>query len=63
MPTEWQTLYILEFKQSSNRNEVFLRVKEDEANEHHKSIIERSKQQPRNGRLNRFILWQGGLVQ
>ena len=30
---------VLEFKQSSDRNEKFLRVKEDEANEQHKSII------------------------
>jgi len=38
-----RTLYILEFKRSSNRNEVFLGVKEDEANEQHKSIIEALK--------------------
>jgi len=31
--------YILEFKRSSDRNDNFLRVKEDEANEQHKSII------------------------
>ena len=37
-----RTVYILEFKRSSDRNEDFLRVKEDEAraNEQHKSIIE-----------------------
>ena len=35
-----RTLYILEFKWSYDRNEDFLRVKEDEANEQHKSIIE-----------------------
>ena len=35
-----RTLYILEFKRSSDRNEDFLRVKKDEANEQHKSIIE-----------------------
>jgi len=35
-----QTLYILEFKQSSGRNKDFLRVKEDEANKQHRSIIE-----------------------
>ena len=35
-----RTLYILEFKRSSNRNKGFLRVKEDEANEQHRSIIE-----------------------
>ena len=34
------TLYILEFKRSSDRNKDFLRVKEDEANEQHRSIIE-----------------------
>jgi len=33
-------LYILEFKRSSDRNKDFLRVKEDEANEQHRSIIE-----------------------
>jgi len=38
-----RTLYILEFKQSSDRNEDFLRVKEDEASEQHKSIIEACK--------------------
>ena len=51
-----RTLYILEFERSSDRNEDFLRVKEDESrfNEQHKSIIEagRSKQLPLNGRLN-----------
>ena len=31
---------ILEFKRSSDRNKDFLRVKEDEANEQHRSIIE-----------------------
>ena len=35
-----RTLYILEFKRSSDSNKDFLRVKEDEANEQHKSIIE-----------------------
>jgi len=34
-----QTLCILEFKRSSDRNENFLRVKEDEATEQHKIII------------------------
>jgi len=38
-----RTLYILECKQSSDRNEDFLRVKEDEANEQNKSIIEALK--------------------
>ena len=35
-----RTLYILEFKWSSDRNKDFLRVKEDQANEQHRSIIE-----------------------
>jgi len=35
-----RTLYILKFKWSSDRNKDFLRVKEDEANDQHKSIIE-----------------------
>ena len=36
-----RTLYILEFQRSSDRNKDFLRViKEDEANEQHRSIIE-----------------------
>ena len=34
-----RTLYILEFKLSSDRNKDFVRVKEDEANEQHRSII------------------------
>jgi len=38
-----RTLYILECKQSSDRNEDFLRAKEDDANEQHKSIIEALK--------------------
>jgi len=38
-----RSLYILEFKRSSGRNEDFLRVKEDEANEQNKSIIEALK--------------------
>ena len=36
----YRTLYILEFKRSSNRNKDFLRVKDDEANKQHRSIIE-----------------------
>jgi len=35
-----RTLYILEFKRSTDRNKDFLRVKEDEANEQHRCIIE-----------------------
>jgi len=36
----YRTIYNQEFKQSSDRNKNFLRVKEDEANTHHRSIIE-----------------------
>jgi len=35
-----RTLYILKLKRSSDRNKDILRVKEDEANEQHRSIIE-----------------------
>jgi len=38
-----RTLYILEGKRSSDRNNDFFRVKEDEDNEQHKSIIEALK--------------------
>jgi len=38
--TNHRKLYILEFKRSSDRNKDFLGVKEDEANEQHRSIIE-----------------------
>ena len=33
------TLYILQFRRSSDRNEDFLRAKQDEANKQHKNII------------------------
>ena len=38
-----RTLYILEFKQLSDRNDNFLGLNEDEANQQHKSIIEALK--------------------
>jgi len=38
-----RTLYILEFKLSSDRNEDFLGVKQNDANAQHKSIIEALK--------------------
>jgi len=38
-----RTLCILEFKRSFDRNANFLRVKEDEANQQHKSIIKANK--------------------
>jgi len=58
-----QTIYILEIKRSSDRNEDFLRVKEDEANEQHKSIIKTLKAAALEWSLNRLILWQGVVVQ
>jgi len=39
----YRTLYILEFKRSLDRNENFLGVKEDGANEQHKGIIQALK--------------------
>jgi len=38
-----RTLYILEFKRSSDRKKDLSRVTEDKANEQHKSIIEALK--------------------
>ena len=58
-----RTLYILEFRQPSDRNKDFLRVKEYDANEQHRSIIEALRAAALNGRLNRSIVWQGGVVQ
>ena len=60
-----RTPYILEVKQSSDRNQDFVGVKEDEANVQHKKLSRsrRSKRLPRNGLLNGLILWQGGVVQ
>jgi len=43
MKKNHRTLYILKLKRSFDRNEGFLGVKEDEANEQHKSIIEALK--------------------
>ena len=40
------TLYILELKQSSDRNKDFLRVKEDEANEYHRERIDSRSRVP-----------------
>jgi len=48
-----RTLYILEFKRSSDRNKDCLRKKEDEANEQHRASSRRWKWLPWNGRLNR----------
>ena len=58
-----RTLYILEFKRSSDRYKEFLRVKEDEANEQHKSIIEALKAATPEWTFEQINLWQGGVVQ
>jgi len=57
-----RTLYILEFKRSTDRNEDFLGVKENEANDQHNASSKRSKWLPRNGPLNRLVLWQRVVV-
>jgi len=57
-----RTLCILEFKLSSHRNENFLSVKEDKANEQHKSIIEALKAAAPRPEWT-FGQWQGGVVQ
>jgi len=59
----YPTLYILEFKRSSDRNIDFLKVKEDEANKQDRSSSRRSERLPWNGRLYRLIFWQGVVVQ
>jgi len=51
-----RALYILEFKRSSNRNENFLGLKEDEANEQRKSIMEALKAAAPEWTLERIIL-------
>ena len=56
-----RTLYILEFKRSSDRNMDFLRVKEDEANEQHRSIIEALRAAAPEWTFEQ--IWQGGVVQ
>ena len=58
-----QTLYILEFKLSSDRNEDFLRVKEDEANKQHKSIIEALKAAAPEWTFEQINFVAGGVVQ
>jgi len=58
-----QTIYILEFK--PDRDEDFLGVKEDEANEQYKAssrLRRSSKRLSKNGLLNTLVLWQGGIT-
>jgi len=61
-----QTLYILEFERSSDRNKDFLRLKKDEANEQHSSIIEALRADAPEWTFEPItgsILWQGVVVQ
>jgi hypothetical protein len=57
-------LYILEFKLSSDRNKDFLRVKEDEANEQHSSIIEALRAAALEWTFEQinFVAWRRGAV-
>jgi len=57
-----QTLYILKFKRSSDRNDDFLGVKKEEANEQHTIIIEVLRAAAPEWTLEQ-IRWQGGVVQ
>jgi len=54
-----RTLYIPEFKQSSNRNKDSLRVKEDEANEQNKSIIQALRAAAPEWTFEQFIFVAG----
>jgi len=58
-----ETLYILEFKGSSDRNVNFLEVKVDEANEQHKSIIEALNAAALEWTSEQINFVEGGLVQ
>ena len=58
-----RTLNILEFKRSSDRNNDFLRAKQDEANKQHKSIIEALRVAAPEWTFEQINLWQGGVVQ
>ena len=59
-----RTLYIVEFKQSSGRNKDFLRVKADEANEQHRSIIEALRAAAPEWTFEQinFVAWRRGAV-
>jgi len=62
-PCHQINLFKRPFKRSSDRNENFLEVKEDEANEQHKSIIEALIAAALEWTFEQINLWQGGLVQ
>jgi len=59
-----RTLYILKFKRSSDRNEGFLGVEGDEANEQHKSIIKALKAAAPEWTFEQinFVAWMRGAV-
>jgi len=52
-----QTVCVSEFKESTDRDVVFLEEKEAEANEQHKSNISAFRQLLRNGNFSRLKLW------
>jgi len=58
-----RTLYILEFKWSSDRNKDFLRAKEDEANEQRRSIIEALRAAALEWTFEQINFVAGGVVQ
>ena len=58
-----RTLYILKFKRSSDRNKDFLRVKEDESNEQHRSIIEALRAAALEWTFEQINFAAGGVVQ
>ena len=63
MINKYQTLYILQFKWSSDRNKDFLRVKEDEVNEQHRSIIEALRAAAPEWTFEQINFVTGGVVQ
>ena len=54
-----QIEYILEFKRSTDRDEGFLRVKEAEAHEQHKSIIDALKAAAPKCKFEQIMLFIG----
>ena len=58
-----RTLYILEIKRSSDRSKDFLSVKEDEANEQHRSIIESLRAAAPEWMFEQINFVAGGVVQ
>jgi len=58
-----RTLYILEIKRSSDRSKDFLSVKEDEANEQHRSIIKSLRAAAPEWTFEQINFVAGGVVQ